>query len=102
MSRRHAALQAQPRRVRGARLDFRVDDDTKRLVERAAALERRKLTDYCLSALAEAARLTIARHETLVLSERDRKAFFDALVSPPKPTRRLKRAFKAERERVAP
>ena len=88
------------RRARASRLGFRVDAETKRLVERAAALERRSLTDFCLSALTEATRATITRHQSLVLSERDRAAFFDALVHPPKPNARLRRAFRAARERV--
>lgn len=88
------------RRVRGARLGFRVDDRTKKMVERAAKLERRSLTDFCLSVLSEAARQTLARQQTLFLSERDRKVFFDALIHPPKPNARLKRAFKLERERI--
>lgn len=87
---------------REARLSFRVDDRTKAMVERAAEIERRSLTDFCLAALTEAARKAIDLHQTLVLSERDRRVFFDALVNPPKPNARLKRAFKAARERVAP
>jgi uncharacterized protein (DUF1778 family) len=88
-------------RARAFRLGFRVDAETKRLVERAAALERRSLTDFCLSALIEATRATITRHESLVLSERDRAAFFDALIHPPKPNARLRRAFRLAKERVA-
>ena len=88
-------------RQRAERMGFRVDQPTKQLVERAAQLERRKLTDYCLSALTEAAERTIARHETLVLTEEERLAFFDVLVSPPQVDDRLRRAFKAERRRVA-
>lgn len=88
------------RRTRSSRMGFRVDAETKRLVERAAALERRSLTDFCLSALTEATRATITRHESLVLSDRDRAAFFDALVRPPKPNARLRRAFRSARERV--
>jgi uncharacterized protein (DUF1778 family) len=87
-------------RARAFRLGFRVDAETKRQVERAAALERRSLTDFCLSALTEATRATITRHESLVLSERDRAAFFDALMHPPKPNARLWRAFHAASERV--
>src|ERR1700730_7668728 len=89
------------RRARGARLGFRVDVQTKKLVERAAALERRSLTDFCLTALAQATQTTITRHEMIVLSERDREAFFDALVHPPKPNARLKRAFQSARKRIA-
>jgi uncharacterized protein (DUF1778 family) len=88
-------------RTRGTRLGFRVDAATKKLVERAAALERRSMTDFCLAALAEATRETIARHENLVLSERDRKVFFDALINPPKPNARLRRAFREMRSKVA-
>ena len=88
-------------RARDARLGFRVDDRTKKIVERAAELERRSLTDFCLTALTEAAQRTIARHETLTFSERDRQIVFDALINPPKPHPRLKRAFKTEQKHIA-
>jgi uncharacterized protein (DUF1778 family) len=74
-----------------------VDAKTKRLVERAAALERRSLTDFCLTALTEATHATITRHETMALSQRDREAFFDALIHPPRPNARLRRAFRSAR-----
>ncbi|MGD0097702.1 MAG: DUF1778 domain-containing protein [Terracidiphilus sp.] len=95
-----ATIDRTERRARAHRLGFRVDAETKRLVERAAALERRSLTDFCLSALTEATQAAILRHQSLVLSERDRAAFFDALVHPPKPNARLRRAFRSARERV--
>jgi uncharacterized protein (DUF1778 family) len=60
---------------------------------------RRKLTDFCMSALTDAARRTIAAHETLLLSDRDRAVFFDALVSRP-PSERLQRAFAEHKRRV--
>ena len=47
------------RRLREERLGFRVDEPTKALIERAAHLERRKLTDFCMTALTDAARRTI-------------------------------------------
>jgi len=87
---------------RAERLGFRIDGETKELIERAARLERRKLTDFCLSALTDAARRAIAAHETLVLSDTDRDIFFDALVNPPPVHDRLRRAFAAHREAVKP
>ncbi len=86
---------------RAQRLGFRLDQETKDLIERAAHLERRKLTDFCVTALAGAARRTIADHETLTLSERDRQAFFAALVDPPKPSERLVRALAEHKRRIA-
>ncbi len=99
-----AATQAdsERRRARSARLGFRVDNRTKKLVERAAALERRSLTDFCLTVLLDATRETIQRHETLVLSERDREVFFDTLVHPPKLNGRLRRALREAEKRIAP
>jgi uncharacterized protein (DUF1778 family) len=88
---------AKERRARGSRLGFRVDADTKKQVEKAAALERRSLTDFCLTALIEATRAAISKHETLVLSDRDREVFFDVLMHPPKPNSRLRRALRQER-----
>lgn len=88
------------RRLREERLGFRLDEPTKALIERAARLERRKLTDFCITALTEAARRTIADHETLVLSERDRAVFFDTLINPPAPNKRLERAIAEHGRRV--
>jgi uncharacterized protein (DUF1778 family) len=99
---RSTAARAEERRERGARLGFRVDAKTKSLVERAARLERRNLTDFCLTALTEAARKALERHESLSLSQADRTAFFEALVHPPKPNARLRRALREERARIEP
>ena len=89
------------RRARAARLGFRVDAQTKKLVERAAALERRSLTDFCLTALTEATQATLTRHEAISLSARDREAFFDALIHPPRINARLRRAFRTAQQTIA-
>lgn len=97
------STQASPEksRTRGLPLGFRVDAQTKKLVERAAALERGSSSDFCLTALIQAAHATIARHETLVFSDRDREVFFDAVIHPPKPNARLKRAFRSVQKHIA-
>ena len=98
---RASAAQVEDRRTRGARLGFRVDAKTKSLVERAARLEGRNLTDFCLTALTGAAREALERHRSLSLSDADRAAFFDALVHPPKPNARLRRAVRVANARLA-
>jgi uncharacterized protein (DUF1778 family) len=100
MSRRHIRA-TRKATVRAECFDFRLDREAKELVERAAHLERRKLTDFCVTALIGAARRAIAEHETLILSERDRQAFFDTLVDPPKPSQRLMSALRDHKRRVA-
>ena len=86
--------------VRVERLGFRLDEQTKDLIERAAHLECRKLTDFCVAALTDAARRTIAEHETLILSDLDRKVFFDTLMSPPQASERLVRALAEHKRRI--
>lgn len=87
--------------TRVERLGFRLDEETKDLIERAAHLSRRKISDFCVTALVDTARRTIAEHETLTLSERDRKVFFDALIHPPEPSERLIRALAEHKRRIA-
>lgn len=98
MSSKNLQLAENP--VRKERLGFRLDEQTKDLIERAAQLESRKLTDFCVAALTDAARRTIAEHETLVLSELDRKVFFDTLMSPPQANERLVRALAEHKRRI--
>jgi len=86
--------------VHKERLGFRLDEQTKDLIERAAHLESRKLTDFCVAALIDAARRTIAEHETLILSDLDREVFFDTLMSPPQASERLVRALAEHKRRI--
>jgi uncharacterized protein (DUF1778 family) len=86
--------------VHKERLGFRLDEQTKELIKRAARLEHRKLTDFCVTALADAARRTIAEHETLLLSELDRKVLFDTLMNPPQASERLVRALAEHKRRI--
>jgi uncharacterized protein (DUF1778 family) len=102
MNRKRTAARQRDLAAREERLGFRLDKQTKGLIERAADLQGRKVTEFCVTALAETARRTIEQHESVVLSERDRKVFFDTLMTPPPPNERLKRAFDAARRRVRP
>jgi len=93
-------ISSSSRIARDDRLGFRLDEQTKALIEHAARLERRKVSDYCLTAIAEAARRTIESHETLTLTERDRTAFFETLLNPPEPSERLARALAEHNRRI--
>lgn len=84
------------------RIGVRIDKETTDLIKHAAYLSQRKVGDFCVAALADTARRTITEHETLVLSARDRAAFFDALVNPPAPNERLTRALADRNRRVVP
>ena len=69
-------------RVRSERLEARVTADQKSLIEQAAALQGRTVTDFVLSSVQEAARRVIEEHRRLYLSVRDNQAFVEALINP--------------------
>jgi uncharacterized protein (DUF1778 family) len=76
------ALNTSRGRVRGERLETRVTADQKSLIEHAAALQGRTVTDFVLTSVQEAARRAIEEHQRLDLSVRDSQAFVDALINP--------------------
>lgn len=77
---------------RRERLEARVSPEQKTLLERAAALEGRSLTDFVVSSAQSAALETIQRYEVIALTARDSMAFAEALMHPPAPNERLRAA----------
>ena len=76
-----------------ARLEARISTDLHSLLKRAAELQGRTMTDFVVSAVQEAAQRAIEQAEIIRLSLADQECFAQALLSPPKQTPALKRAF---------
>jgi len=74
------------------RLEARVTQEQKKLIERAAKLEGRSITDFLVTSAQAAARSVIHEREILTLSSRGRKVFIDAILSPTEPNQKLRRA----------
>ena len=87
-------------RVRAERLETRVTAAQKSLIERAAALQGRSVTDFVLASVQDAARRTIEEHSQLTLSVRDSEAFVDALLNPRPVNDRLRDTVRRYRERT--
>ncbi len=75
------------------RIDLRVDDTAKELIERAASIAGMSVSSYTLSNTLRAARDEIAAHETLTLSDKDRDMFLATLADPPKASNTLRAAM---------
>ena len=75
-----------------ARLEARITQETKALIQKAADLEGRTLTDFVVSSVQAAAYRVIEHHQTLRLSIEDSEAFVDAILNPPKPNEALQSA----------
>jgi uncharacterized protein (DUF1778 family) len=69
-------------RMRAERLEARITMSQKALIEHAAALQGRSVTDFVLSSVQEAAAKAIDEHQRLTLSVRDGRAFVQALMAP--------------------
>jgi len=86
--------------TRDARLEARVSVTQKSLLQQAAALSGRTLSEFVVASAQDAARRVIAEHESILLSREEQLAFVQALLNPPEPNARLKRAAKAYRQRT--
>lgn len=85
--------------MRQERLEARISREQKTLFQRAAELQGRSLTDFVLHSVHEAAVRTIEESEIIRLSARDSRAFADALISPRKPSAKLRAAAQRYMER---
>ena len=88
-------------RVRAERVETRVTAEQKRLIERAAALQGRTVTDFVLTSVQDAARRAIDEHQRLDLSARDSQAFMQALLDPQPVNERLRDTVRRYREATA-
>src|ERR1700733_14942163 len=85
-------------RTKAEGLGARVTAEHNRLIERAAALQGRTLTDFVLTSVQDAARRAIEEHQQLELSVRDSQAFVDALLNPKPVNDRLRDTVRRYRE----
>ena len=75
-----------------ARQEERISPETKALLQKAADLEGRTLTDFVVASVQAEAYRVIEKHQTLKLSIEDSQAFVDALLNPPQPNDALQAA----------
>ncbi len=93
-----ASATSKSTRVRAQRLEARVTAEQKTLIERAAALQGRTVTDFVLTSVQDAARRAIEEHRQLELSVRDSEAFVEALLNPEPVNDRLQDTVRRYRE----
>lgn len=75
-----------------ARVAIRVTEDVKFILERAASLSGRSLSDFISNSAVSAAQKVIEEMNRLHLTEKDSVAFLDALTTSPEPNNALKAA----------
>ena len=79
---------------RVARLQVRLSGEQMQTLQRAAAITGCDVGTFMIAAALDAAHRVLADHGEIALTAADQRAFVSALLDPPKPNRRLKRAAK--------
>lgn len=74
------------------RIDLRLSDADKSMIEEAAAMTNQTITQFLVSSASERATEVIERHRRLLLNEASWNQVMDAIENPPKPAEKLKRA----------
>lgn len=87
-------------KARAARLEARITTDQKAMLVRAAQLAGRTLSEFVVVSAQEAAAKVIQEHEAIRLSRADQVAFVSALLDPPAPADRLRKAAQDYRRQM--
>ena len=80
------------------RIDLRLNEDDKHMIEEAAAMTNQSISQFMVSTASERAAEVIDQHRRLLLNEESWKPVMDAITNPPVPNDRLKRAANRLRE----
>lgn len=80
------------------RIDLRLNEDDKHMIEEAAAMTNQSISQFMVSTASERAAEVIDQHRRLLLNEGSWNLVMDAIINPPAPNDRLKRAANRLRE----
>lgn len=83
------------------RVNLRLKDSAKRLIERAAGFEGKTISHFILDSALARAEKTIQAHELMILNVEDSRAFFDALDAPLRFNPKLTAAIEDHEKRVS-
>ncbi|MCV5743851.1 type II toxin-antitoxin system antitoxin AtaR [Escherichia coli] len=80
--------------VKKQRIDLRLTDDDKSMIEEAAAISNQSVSQFMLNSASQRAAEVIEQHRRVILNEESWTRVMDALSNPPAPGEKLKRAAK--------
>lgn len=80
--------------VKKQRIDLRLTDDDKSMIEEAAAISNQSVSQFMLNSASQRAAEVIEQHRRVILNEESWTRVMDALSNPQSPGEKLKRAAK--------
>lgn len=75
------------------RIDLRISDEDKAIIEQAADIKNISLSNYIISIVLKQAELDIEANEKIYLGKEDYEYVLDLIENPPEPTQALKELF---------
>ena len=82
------------------RINIRLKESSKSLIERAASFEGKSISNFILSSALAKAEKAILKHESMKLNAQDSQRFFDALSKPIQFNTKLTKALAEHDSRV--
>jgi len=82
------------RELKKERMELRLTPSRKQIIQKAMAVSGQTAADIAY----EGARHVLEQHERMVLKGADRDVFLNAIMNPPKPTKKLVEALKLHQE----
>lgn len=76
--------------IKEKRIEFRVSEEAKQIIEQAASLSNISLSSYILSVVLKQAKLDLKRNSLIVLNNKDRDSLLKNMNNPPEPSEELK------------
>ena len=76
------------------RIDIRLSDSDKQIIEKAASCSRQSISSYIISVVVKQAQLDLIENETLYLTNKDMDFIINLLDNPSEPNEHLKELLK--------
>ena len=76
------------------RIDIRLSDEDKQIIEKAASCSRQSISSYIISVVLKQAQLDLIENETISLCNKDRDFILNLLDNPGEPNEQLKSLFR--------
>ena len=86
--------------AKNERINLRLKQSAKDLIERAATFEGKTVSNFILSSALASAEKTIHEHDSIQLNEQDAQRFFNALAKPVTFNKKLTEALEEHDHRV--
>lgn len=87
--------------LKSERIQIRMDTVAKAKIEQAANFAHRSVSSFILSSTLKFAEKVIQDNQRVELNDQDRDLFFEAVLNPPVPTKKLSEAFALHAQKVS-